>query len=203
MTTGSHALTLLLGPHRPRADAERNAHALLAATRELVAGGQLNPSAVQIANAAGVGVGTLYRRALGKEALLAAAVIDLLDEVCDRATSEATGASWDEFERFALDYLRIRAITCSITHALEGEFDGGVAEAKKRTTVAFDTLAQRLHDARLLDATVDAADLMVLLASIDVTDDTLGLTPSEERRQRVLRRMLGSLRAREARPEPD
>jgi AcrR family transcriptional regulator len=191
----SHALALLLGTHPPRADAERNVSALLAATRELVTEGELNPSAAQIANAAGVGVGTLYRRALGKEALLAAAVIDLLDEVCQRAACEATGVSWEEFERFAIDYLRIREVTCSVTHALEGELDGGVADAKKRTRAAFETLAQRLHDARLLDETADAAELMVLLASIDVTDDTLGLAPSEERRRRVARRMLGSLRA--------
>ncbi len=196
MPTASHALALLIGEHPPRADAERNVSALLAATKEFVIGGELNPSAAQIAEAAGVGVGTLYRRALGKEALLAAAVIDLLDEVCEQATTEATGSSWDEFERFAMAYLRVREITCPITHALEAEFDGGVAEVKRRARQAFEVLTRRLHDAGLLDPTVDTADLMVLLASIDLTDDTLGLAPNEERQQRVVRRLLGSLRAR-------
>lgn len=192
----SHALTLLLGSRPARADAERNVGALLAATRGFVVAGELNPSAAQIADVAGVGVGTLYRRALGKEALLAAAVIDLLDEVCEQATDTATGESWGAFEEFAIGYLRIREITCAITHALESEFDGGVTQAKKRTRAAFETLAEQLHETGLIDDDVDAADLMVLLASIDVTDDTLGLAPSEERRQRVATRMLASLRTR-------
>lgn len=195
MTESSHALTLLLGDTPPRADAERNVEALLTATREFVLAGELNPSAAQLAAAAGVGVGTLYRRALGKEALLAAAVIDLLDEVSARASREATGASWPAFEEFAIDYLRIREITCSLTHSLDGEFDGGVAGAKRRARAAFETLTARLHAAGLLAEEVDAAELMVLLASIDITDDTLGLTPNRKRRERVARRMLASLRA--------
>lgn len=195
MTETSHALSLLVGAEPPRADAERNVAALLAATREFVLAGELDPSAAEIARAAGVGVGTLYRRALGKEALLAAAVIDLLDGVCRQAADEATAASWPAFEEFAIDYLRIREITCSITHSLEGEFDGGVADAKQRTRAAFQTLTKRLHTAGLLEADVDAAELMVLLASIDITDDTLGLRPNRKRRGKVARRMLGSLRA--------
>lgn len=195
MATPSHALTLLLGEHPPRADAERNVGALLTATREFVLAGELNPSAAQIADAAGVGVGTLYRRALGKEALLAAAVIDLLDEVGERAAEAAEAGTWEGFEAFAIEYLRIREITCSITHSLEGELDGGVAAAKERTRAAFEALTERLHAVGLLDPEVDAAELMVLLASIDITDDTLGLAPSRQRRQRVTRRILASVRA--------
>lgn len=194
MTEPSHALRLLLGTRPPRADAERNLNSLLAATKQIVLDGELNPSAAQIADAAGVGVGTLYRRTLGKGTLLAAAVIDLLDEVCERATLAATGESWSAFEQFALDYLRIRKITCSITHALEDEFDGGVADAKKRTRKAFEVLTRRLHESGIVDPDVDAADLMVLLASIDVTEDTLGLSPNPKRRQRVVQRMLAGIR---------
>lgn len=196
MDTSSHALSLLLGTHPPRADAERNVGALLSAARQLVLDGELDPSAAEIASAAGVGIGTLYRRALGKEALLAAAVIELLDEVCERAASETTSSSWEGFERFATDYLRIREVTCSITHALDGEFDGGVAEAKLRTRSAFEQLTARLKDAGILDASVGAEELMVVLASIDLTEDTLGLEPDLDRRQRVARRLLGSLRTR-------
>jgi AcrR family transcriptional regulator len=193
MSDTSHALRLLVGPHPPRADAERNVSALLTATRGFVAAGELNPSAAQIAEAAGVGVGTLYRRALGKEALLAAVVIELLDEVCERAKDQA-GESWAEFERFAIDYIRIREVTCSITHALDRELDGGLADAKRRTRAAFESLTRRLQDAQVLDAIIEPADLMVVLASIDLTVDTLGLEPDEARRQRVVRRLLSSLR---------
>jgi AcrR family transcriptional regulator len=194
MAPASHARELLLGDSSPRADAERNVDALLDATRQFVTSGDLNPTAAQIADKAGVGVGTLYRRALRKETLLAAAVVDLLDEVTATALRDQTSASWAEFESFAIDYIRIREVTCSLTHALESEFDGAVAEAKARARKAFIALTERMRGARLLGSDVTADDLMTLLASIDITDDTLGLRPDFERRRRVLTRILSSLR---------
>lgn len=188
------ARELVLGGQPPRADAERNVDALLQAARELVVAGETNPTAVQIAEKAGVGVGTLYRRAVRKEVLLAAVLIDLLDEVGANATSDTTGTTWAGFTAFALDYIRIRQVTCSISHALEAEFDGAVAVAITRTREAFGTLTRRLHDAGLLDPEVSAEDLMVLLASVDITDDTLGLHPDQARRRRILERILDSLR---------
>jgi AcrR family transcriptional regulator len=194
MTSRSSARELLLGDQPPRADAERNVDALLNATRRLVIAGDLNPSAVQIATAAGVGVGTLYRRADRKELLMAAVLVDLLDEVSAGATETATSASWAEFKDFAQEYLRIRQVTCKISHALESEFDGAVAAAMSRTREAFGALADRLHAAELLDTDVSAEDLMTVLASVEITETTLGLPPDDARRQRILDRILDSLR---------
>jgi AcrR family transcriptional regulator len=194
MTSRSSARELLLGDQPPRADAERNVDALLDATRALVIAGDLNPSAAQIAAAAGVGVGTLYRRADRKELLLAAVLVDLLDEVSATATETATSASWAGFKDFAREYLQIRQVTCEINHSLESEFDGAVAAAMRRTREAFGTLADRLHAAGLLDTDVSAEDLMIVLASVEITETTLGLPPDDERRHRLLDRILDSLR---------
>jgi len=194
----SSARELVLGDQPPRADAERNVDALLRATRDFVIAGDLNPTAAEIAAKAGVGVGTLYRRALRKEVLLAAVLVDLLDEVSGHATEVATGSSWAAFKGFSLEYIRIRQVTCSISHALEAEFDGAVTAAMGRTRDAFGALADRLHDAGLLDNAVSAEDLMILLASVEVADTTLGLRPDTERRHRILDRILDSLR-----PAPD
>jgi AcrR family transcriptional regulator len=194
MASTSSARGLVLGEQPPRADAERNVDALLRATRDFVIAGDLNPTAAQIAAKAGVGVGTLYRRAVRKEVLLAAVLVDLLDEVSAHATDIATASSWAAFKDFAAQYIRIRQVTCKINHALEAEFDGAVAAAMSRTRDAFGALADRLHHVRLLDNAVAAEDLMILLASVEITDNTLGLRPDTERRHRVLDRILDSLR---------
>ncbi len=192
--TRSSARELLLGDEPPRADAERNVDALLAATRRFVIAGDVNPTAAQIADDAGVGVGTLYRRAVRKEMLLAAVLVDLLDEVSSRADAAATSASWQSFKDFARYYIEIRQVTCKINHTLEEEFDGAVAAAMGRTREAFAVLAARSHKTGLLDNSIDAEDLMILLASVDITETTLGLRPDTERRHRILDRILDSLR---------
>lgn len=194
MPSRSSARELLLGDQPPRADAERNVDALLGAARRFVIAGDLNPTAAQIAADAGVGVGTLYRRAVRKEMLLAAVLVDLLDEVSTNATGTVTSASWAAFKDFAQEYIRIRQVTCKINHALESEFDGAVAAAMGRTREAFGVLAGRLHDAELLDDDVSAEDLMILLASVEITETTLGLRPDTERRHRILDRILDSLK---------
>ncbi len=195
---GASARTLLLGEHPPRADAERNVEALLAATRDIVVGGDLDPTAAEIAARAGVGVGTLYRRALRKETLLAAVVVDLLDEVCGRAADVGQdGEPWDAFVAFALDYLRIRQITCRVNHSLEAEFDGAISAAMQRTRAAFRGLTGRLHELGALDPTVTAEELMFLLASLDPADTTLGLAPSAAVRDRAILRVLEGLRPRD------
>ncbi|AJT41092.1 TetR family transcriptional regulator [Psychromicrobium lacuslunae] len=194
MTASVSARELVLGEHQPRADAERNVEALLRATRELVIAGDLNPSAAEIAERAGVGIGTLYRRAVRKEMLLAAVLVDLLQEIADRAKQQATADSWSAFKSFAADYIEIRQVTCSISHALEQEFDGAVRDAVQRTRRAFEELAENLQNAELLDPAMSAEDMMILLASVDITETTLGLPADAERRQRILERILDSLK---------
>lgn len=197
MDTRGAARTLLLGDQPPRADAERNVDALLTATREFVVAGDLDPTAAQIAARAGVGVGTLYRRALRKETLLAAVVVDLLDEISARAATVAhdSSDSWESFKAFAMDYLTIRQVTCRISHTLEEEFDGAIGAAMGRAREAFTAMTERLHGCRAIDATVTAEELMVMLASIDPVDTTLGLRPDPRRRQRTAERIVDSLRA--------
>lgn len=194
MAVTATARELVLGAHPPRADAERNVQALLTGTRELVLAGEVSPTVAQIAEQAGVGIGTFYRRAVRKEALLAAVLVDLLDEISADATKATTASSWQAFKRFAAGYIETRQVTCSISHALEAEFDGAVAAAMGRTRAAFTELTDRLHRAGLLDDEVTAEDLITLLASIEVTDTTLGLLPDQQRQRRVLARILNSLR---------
>lgn len=153
---------------------------------------------MQIATRAGVGVGTLYRRAPRKETLLAAVVVDLLDDVSARAATIAVDSvdPWDTFNAFALDYLDIRQITCRVNHTLEEQFDSADGAAMARTQEAFSAMIQRLHDRDAIDDTVTAEELMVVLASKDHVDATQGLRPDPKRRRQATHRIIDSLRPR-------
>jgi AcrR family transcriptional regulator len=83
-----------------RRDAEENRRRLLEAAAELFATRGLEASVEEIAHAAGVGMGTLYRRFPTKEALIDQLVDDLLDDVLAagrRATQIADGTGLHAF----------------------------------------------------------------------------------------------------------
>jgi AcrR family transcriptional regulator len=66
---------------RVRADAERNRRRILDAARDVFASDGLGVGVDAIARAAGVGVGTLYRRFPTKEELLRAVVEDGVEDL--------------------------------------------------------------------------------------------------------------------------
>ena len=68
-----------------RIDARRNRQRLFHAARDAIALNGLDVSSLDIATAAGVGVGTLYRRFGTKDALLDAVVLGLYDDLCEKA----------------------------------------------------------------------------------------------------------------------
>jgi AcrR family transcriptional regulator len=68
-----------------RADARRNRDALVAAAAEIFRARGPDVSMLEAAEAAGVGVGTLYRNFPRRESLVAAVCQQGLEEVCDQA----------------------------------------------------------------------------------------------------------------------
>src|SRR3954449_5533345 len=87
-----------------RADATRNLHRLLAAAREAVAEKGAGVPLEEVAQRAGVGIATLYRRFPDRSALLRAVVIDALEQT-RVAAAEAAKEHDDPFEALA-GYLR-------------------------------------------------------------------------------------------------
>src|SRR6185437_10153390 len=82
----------LLCPARPlRRDAERNRQAILRAAAEVIGERGLEASLDDVARRAGVGVGTVYRRFPGKEALTEALFeerLDALVAIAEQALAE-------------------------------------------------------------------------------------------------------------------
>jgi AcrR family transcriptional regulator len=84
---------------RVRADAERNRRRILDAARAAFAEHGLGVGVDAVARAAGVGVGTLYRRFPTKEELLRAVVDDRIEDL--RRRLEAVAVHEDPWEAFA------------------------------------------------------------------------------------------------------
>lgn len=88
-----------------RADARRNQQAVIAAAKKLFADQGLDAQMPDVAKAAGVGVGTVYRHFPTKEALIAALVADRFARLADKAREGISADNaWEglcEFIRFA------------------------------------------------------------------------------------------------------
>jgi AcrR family transcriptional regulator len=91
-----------------RADARRNRAAVLAAAKGLFAEQGLDAQIPEIANEAGVGVGTVYRHFPTKDDLIEALVVERFERIAERgrgALEEANDDPWEafcEFMRFSV-----------------------------------------------------------------------------------------------------
>jgi AcrR family transcriptional regulator len=96
--------------HKPRSDAVRNRERILNAATELVRREGEKVAMAQIAQHAGVGVGTLYRHFASREDLLAALVHRSFGIAVQNATAAAaqTGSALDGIRSFFLATLRDR-----------------------------------------------------------------------------------------------
>ncbi|WP_205696818.1 TetR/AcrR family transcriptional regulator [Conexibacter sp. SYSU D00693] len=153
-----------------RADAARNRQAVLAAARTLVAKRGLEVGVDEIAQAAGVGKGTLYRRFPTKDALLEALLEDRAAVLHERLAKAVATAPGDPASR-----LDAAAHAVAATVAEDRGFYDAIRERLSALPAAA-TVHQRLVDAcaPLLAAAqeagtvrddVDAEDLVVLLVN--------------------------------------
>src|SRR4051794_34416502 len=91
---------------RMRADARRNRQRVFDVARELFAAPDSDPSMEQIARAAGVGVGTMYRNWPSRSALVEAIYREDLAGLTARAAlHHAEQAPWDALVSWLRDYL--------------------------------------------------------------------------------------------------
>src|ERR687883_144691 len=102
-----------------RADAERNRKRILEAADEVFAERGLDVSLDDIAAAAGVGVGTVYRRFPDKEALIDALFEDKLGEVVEVIRKAVDLEDpWESFETFVRSVARLQAEDRGLKEAL-------------------------------------------------------------------------------------
>jgi AcrR family transcriptional regulator len=150
-----------------RADARRNLGLVLDAAAEVFAERGPDASIDEIAQRAGVGHGTVFRRFPTKDALLAAVLGRRLDQLADQAEALVeSGAPESAFEEFVW----LAADACGRDRAL---FDGvprcecfpEVSDAKARVHTCASELIERAQSAGGLRDDVTADDVEALIGS--------------------------------------
>jgi AcrR family transcriptional regulator len=187
-----------------RRDAAANRERILDAARRLFANHGLEASMDEIARAAGVGSGTLYRRFPTKEALLDA----ILGDVLDRYYAFAQEALQQDDAFGGLELLLERSVRLQLENrafldilALRLRDEPQLAEARERIRPLVDQLVTRGQEQGTLRADLAPADVQVLLWQLGRVIETTATRGSELWR-RYLALMLDGLRAEAARTLP-
>src|SRR3954449_10315268 len=157
---------------RPRrADAERNRARILAAASELFAERGLDASMPELAERAGVGVGTVYRAFPDKDHVLSAVMAERFRWLTARieAAIEADDA-WTAFTEVVWKGAALHAKDRAFHQCLPQALDlPEVSEARGRTLDAFQRLIKRAQAAGALRADVVAEDIPMLLAGVGLS----------------------------------
>lgn len=190
-----------------RRDAERNRQRILAAARRLFAERGMAVSHDQLAEAAQVAVGTVYRRFPDKDSLLEALFADDVDriEALGRAAAEIDDP-WRALVHFVTESLEIQAGSRGFREFLMSGITGdSMSACRGQLLPMLEELVARGHAAGVLRAGVDTCDLgMIPLMMSPVMDGSWEVCP--ELWRRALDIVLAGLRAGsepEPLPEPD
>ena len=192
------------GPRRLRADAERNRTAIVAAAREVFAEHGLEAPLEEIAQRAGVGIATLYRRFPAREHLVAAALLEKVTQYAD-AASQATAASdpWAGFTEYVRRICELQAADRGLSDLLSMTLaaDERIEQLRAAANAQVVSLIDRAKAAGKLRADFVGEDLLLLLiASAAVGQLTRADAPDAWRRFVAL--VLDAFECRDAPPLP-
>lgn len=155
-----------------RADAQRNLDGLLQAALAVFATSGVDAPVREIAEKAGVGVGTLYRHFPQRADLIAAVFRREIDACADAASALAAEhtpgealARW--MQRFA-NFIAAKRGLASALHSGDPAFDPLPAYFKERLQPALETLLASAVAAGEVRADVDARDILGAVASLSV-----------------------------------
>jgi AcrR family transcriptional regulator len=187
-----------------RADARHNRDRILAAAAKLFAERGISVPLEEIADCAGVGVATLYRRFPSRADLAAAAFersMSRYTEAVDRAL--VNPRPWDGFRALVFDLCELQAKDAGMRDLLTTAFPSSsdIEERTARAVEKLKVLMSRAQEDGSLRPDVVASDLVVmLLANAGVLQATGNTAPDAWRRFAAL--MVDSFRARPDAPLP-
>ncbi|WP_328404879.1 MULTISPECIES: TetR/AcrR family transcriptional regulator [unclassified Nocardia] len=165
----NHA-TALSPPRRLRADAARNQQRIVVAARELFADHGLEITLDDVAERAGVGVGTVYRRFANKKELIAEVFEQNMSEFGDAADAAyAHPDPWQglvQFFEYACRHLATNRGFSEVMLELENDMErfAAVRDRLKPTVAA---VIDRARDAGTLAPDVEASDFFALIHMVD------------------------------------
>ncbi len=181
----------------PRADARRNLERLVAAARSAITDTGVTVTAREIAQRAGVGKGTFYRRVPSLDTLLTAVLEEVLDEAraaADHALSDPD--PWHGFTEFATLYVRLRAESCGVNDALGGTGSCDLSDTITELGDSLRRLVDRAQQAGAMRGDITWCDVAFALAGVATEPRTIGLQAASDQWTRNLRIVLDGLASR-------
>ncbi|MFI5953753.1 TetR/AcrR family transcriptional regulator [Cryptosporangium sp. NPDC051539] len=158
-----------------RRDAERNRQRILRAAHTLVAEKGLALSHDELAEAADVAVGTVYRRFPDKASLFEALFRDELDRIVAQADHWLTITdAWQALERFMVDHLEIQATNRGFKDLMlqsAEQFDL-ICYFQQTIVPIIEELVERGHEARVLRPGVCVQDFVVASIMVGAVIDS-------------------------------
>ncbi len=187
MTPSSTTRTPTKASTKPlRADAQRNRERLIAAGREVFAERGFEASLDDIADHAGVGVGTAYRRFPNKEALIDEIFEERMAEI--RTMLDEAGEMedpWQALQFFVLHLLEFQSQDRGLKQAFHERDEGRerVTKAKEEMQPALVRIVERAQAAGKLRADATVTDILIGVMMIGaVIDATRDVRPDAWRR---------------------
>jgi AcrR family transcriptional regulator len=158
------------GQRRPRADARRNAEALLDAAKAVFASSGVDAPAKQIADAAGVGVGTLYRHFPRRADLVLAVfrreVEDCADAASTLASENPPGVALEKWLYRLTEFIVAKRGLAAALHSGDPAFDGLPAYFMGRFGPALEDLLDAATASGEIRVTISAEELMYAVATL-------------------------------------
>ncbi len=164
--------------HKLRADAERNRQKVLAAAAEVFAERGLDASLDDVAAAAGVGVGTVYRRFPNKEALVGALFEDKIENIVVLAHAASTfDDPWEGFVHFVEQALEWQVGNRGLRDVLlHSEFaSADTSRLRDIVTPLLTAIVERAQAAGTLRPDVVVNDVPMLVTMLGAVADYVGV----------------------------
>lgn len=176
-----------------RADARRNRARLLEAADRILADKGPAASTDEIAKAAGVGIGTLFRHFPTKEALIEGVLAARMRRMTDEATRLATAAGGLEtFLRHAVEQAEVKNALAGLLTSAGVDVTAAVDGVRDELMAALGALLGNAQATGAVRRELRVRDLVGLLAGASRAVEYAGADPSA--RERILAVILDGLR---------
>jgi AcrR family transcriptional regulator len=185
-----------------RADARRNRAKLLEAAERVLAGKGPAASTDEIAKAAGVGIGTLFRHFPTKEALIEGVLAARMRRMTDEATRlSTTDDGLEIFLRQAVEQAEVKNALAGLLTSAGVDLTATIDGVRDDLTAALGALLSHAQNSGAVRPDLRVADLIGLLAGASRAIEYAGSDPSA--RERILAVIVDGLRPHEPRrPRP-
>jgi AcrR family transcriptional regulator len=176
-----------------RADARRNYEKLVAAARAVFTEDGTSAPLEDVAERAGVGIGTLYRHFPTRQALLEAVYLDEVEAMARAADALSALAPWDALSQWLHQYVGFAATKRALNEALvETAPDSNVLlSCRTALTRAGTALVERAQSAGAIRPDTSFPDVVRMVAGIAMVP-----TEDPEQKERLLDLALDGLRYR-------